>query len=127
MKIFLSFIFIVLFFLPVLAQTEQEREVRLPPKKMKERIFKQGFSDVPQSVRDCHATGTFVFYVKVDTHGDVKSAKLIKGLCKDANEYIERAIANWKFKPLEIVTKKTAFRGVVEIPFWYGSFGSSGY
>ncbi len=94
---------------------------------MKERIIKQGFPDVPQSVRDCHATGTFVFYVKVDTQGNVKSTRLVKGICKDANEYVEMAIANWKFKPLEIDTKKIAFRGVVEIPFWYGGFGGSGY
>lgn len=127
MKIFLSLILIALFFLPVFAQTEQEKEVPLPPKKLKERIVKQEFPDVPQSVRDCHATGTFRFYVKVDTEGKVKSVNLVSGLCKAANEYTEKAVANWKFKPLEADGKKVSFRGVIEVPFCYGGFGACSY
>jgi hypothetical protein len=127
MKFFLSFIFIALLLFPVFAQTEQEKEVRLPPKAMKERIVKQEFSDVPQSVKDCHGRGTFTFFVKVDTEGKVKSAKLVSGLCKAVNEYIEMTVTNWKFKPLKVAEKKTPFRGVIQIPFCYGSFGSCGY
>jgi len=127
MKIFLFFILIALFFLPVFAQTEQEKEVRLPPKEMKERIVKQEFPDVPQSVRDCHARGTLRFYVKVDTEGKVKSVNLVSGLCKAANEYTEKAVVNWKFKPLEVDEKKVSFRGVIEVPFCYGGFGACGY
>ena len=127
MKIVLSLILIALLFLSVFAQTEQEKEVRLPPKEMKERIVKQEFSDVPQSVRDCHATGTFRFYVKIDTEGKVKSANLVSGLCKAANEYTEKAVANWKFKPLKVEEKKVSFRGIIEVPFCYGGFGACSY
>ena len=122
MKILLSFAFLALSALTVFAQTEQPKEVFLNSKKMKARIAKQEFSDIPQNVRDCHARGTFLFYVKVDEEGNAKSAKIVSGLCKDVNEYLEKTIAAWKFRPLKVDETKTAFRGVVEVPFCYGSF-----
>lgn len=123
MKFYLNFIFIFLFSINVFAQTEQKKEVSLPSQKIKERIVKQEFLDVPQNVRECHARGTFNFYVKVDAEGNLKSAKLISGLCKNANEYVEKAIVSWKFKVLEIEGKAVAFRGVLLISFCYGGFG----
>ena len=126
MKFLLSFIFIVLFSFTVPAQLEQ-KEVALSSKKIKERIVKPEFPDVPQDVRDCHARGTFVLYVKVNAEGNVKSAKLVSGLCKSANEYVEETVASWKFKVLEVDGKATAFRGVVNVPFCYGGFGDCGW
>ncbi len=87
-------------------------------------MVKQEFPNVPQEVRDCHARGTFRVRVKVDAEGIVKSAKLISGLCKDANNYVEETVASWKFKVLEIDGKPTPFRSIVQISFCYGFFGA---
>ncbi len=106
------------------AESNQEKVISLSAKAMKKRIIKQEFSDIPQSVRDCHATGAFYLRVKVDQEGIVKSANLYSGGCQKANEYVEKTIAGWKFKPLKVNKRKVSFVGHIAIPFCYGSFGS---
>ncbi len=124
MKIFLSFMLVSIFPLTAFSQAKQEKVIYLSSKKIKERVVQKEFPDVPQSVRNCHAKGTFNFFVTVDVDGKVKSAKLINGLCDKANKYTGKAIANWKFKILEVENKATAFRGLIIIPFCYGNFES---
>lgn len=123
--IHLVFIFAVLA-TSILAQEEsnQEKEISLSAIAMKKRIIKREFSDIPQSVRDCHATGAFYLRVKVDQEGRVKSTNLYSSPCLKANQYVEKTIASWKFKPLEVNKRKVSFVGHIAIPFCYGSFDS---
>ena len=89
---------------------------------MRERIVKQEFPDVPESVRNCHRTGSLLFLVEVNSNGTVRSVKPITSICKSVSEYAVRAIGIWKFKPLKISNTPVPFRGVIAIPFCYGSF-----
>ncbi len=122
MKIILSLVILVSFSSVAICQTEQGKEVRLSPKEINKRIIKREFPNVPQSVRDCHATGTVTLRVKVDQNGIVKSLQFVSGICPKVNEYIEEVVANWKFKPLRIDSENVSFRGFIQVRFCYGAF-----
>lgn len=123
MKIFLSLLIIVLSSSFVFTQTKQEKEIRLSVKEIKKRIIKEEFLDIPQEVKNCHGTGILTLRVKVDQNGIVKSLQLISGICPKVNEYIVKAVENWKFKPLRIDNENVSFRGFIQVPFCYGAFG----
>lgn len=95
---------------------------------MKKRVVKMGFPDVPQEVKLCHAKGALYLLIMVDQEGVVKNVKYISGInhsiCRRLREYVEQTVANWEFKPLKIKKEKVSFKGVIEVPFCYGSFGS---
>ena len=122
MKIFLSLTLIVLFSPIIFSQTEPNKEVRLSLADMKARIIKQEFPDVPESVRRFHAKGSIFLFVSVDEQGKVKSAKLFSKFFASLKEYLEKAAANWEFKPLKVDEKQVSFRGVIVITFCYGNF-----
>jgi hypothetical protein len=122
MKIFLFLTFIFLFSSVVFAQTIQEKIVHLSSKAIKKRVIKQEFSDIPQSVLDCQATGTFSLYIQVNQEGRVVKATLYAGLCPKADLYVEKTVATWKFKPLQVNKRRVSFIGHIAIPFHYGRF-----
>lgn len=118
------FLFIAVLLSSVAFSQNQEDEVRLSSKEMDERIIKRQYPDVPESVREYHATGTIVLRVGVDKEGIVKNVRLVRGINRNVDEYLEKTISNWRFNPLVIDEKKTSFRGVIAVQFCYGSFGS---
>jgi TonB family protein len=105
-------------------KSNQEKAIHLSNKAIRKRIIKQEFLNIPQGVRDCHVTGSFFLRLRVNQDGRVENAKLLtSGPCQEVNEYVEKAVSNWKFKPLKLNKRNVPFVGNIVIPFWYGGFG----
>lgn len=125
MKILIALFFILILSCVVFAQTNKKKIVLLPSKLFKERIVKQEFPNVPQKIRDCHGRGTITLRILVNENGKTEAVNFISGICESKMaEYLEETISEWKFKPLEIDDEKVAFRGILQIPFCYGSFSN---
>ena len=124
MRFLLIAILLVCFSLSVFSQTEQKKSISLSPSKMKEQIVKQEFLNVPQEVRKYHATGTWRFRVSVDETGKIENILPLNKYSDSLNEYLEKTIRTWKFKPLVVDEVNVSYRGIIFIPFCYGSFSS---
>ncbi|HSK73283.1 MAG TPA: TonB family protein [Pyrinomonadaceae bacterium] len=124
MRFLLSTIFLICFSLSAFSQTEQKKVIPLASLKIKERIVKFEFPNVPQEVRDFHARGQFRLRFVVDENGKVKEINSLSKFSEKVNEYLEETIKNWQFKPLKINGEKISYSGIVVIPFCYGSFSS---
>lgn len=88
------------------------------------RIVSKKFESVPQNVRNFHAVGTIRVFVTVDRTGRVTKSAVLSGFnhVQFLRDYIELEVSSWKFKPLKIKREPVAYRGVVSIPFYYGTF-----
>lgn len=122
LKIGISLLIIIVLSSIVFTQAVEDKAIRLSVKEISKRIIKRQFPDPPESVRECHATGSFNVLVRVSDDGNVQSSKIINGFCKSNYEYLERTVSNWKFKPLKINKAARPFRGIIVIPFWYGTY-----
>ena len=96
----------------------------LSPGKVRKRVLSKKFLNVPGNVRSFHAIGTINVLVHVDKNGIIERVNMLSGFSHIGfmKSYIEAEVASWKFKPLMIKGERTPFRGVVSIPFCYGSF-----
>ena len=83
---------------------------------------------VPERIRDFHASGTLVAMVDVDQTGSVEKVIQISGFKEHQFlwDFVKESIAAWSFKPYKIEGKATRFRGIVLIPFCYGGFPEKG-
>lgn len=124
MKILLPTIFLICFSLPVFSQTEQKKIVRLSSLKIKEKIVKFEFPNVPQEIRDFHAQGQFLLRLVVDENGKVKEIISLTKFSEKVNEYLKGTVKNWQFEPLKINGEKVSYNGIIFIPFCYGSFSN---
>ena len=124
MRVFLIIILLFVFSITVFSQVEKKTVVRLSPSKIKEKIIEQDFPNVPRQIREHHATGKWRFLITVDEDGKVKEVYALSKYPDFLNEYLEKTIKSWKFKPLNINEENVSFTGILFIPFCYGSFSS---
>jgi len=118
-----TIVFLLLFLnAAVLAQPEQP--VLLSPGKMSNRVLSKRFETVPPKVRGFHAIGTIRVLVYIGPQGDPKKVTMLSGFSHIdfMREYIEREVSSWHFKPLKKNGEYVTYRGVIGIPFYYGSF-----
>jgi len=124
MKFLSLSILLLCFSISIFSQAEQKKSISLSPSKMKEQIVKQEFLNVPQEVRKHHATGTLRFRISVDEIGKIENIQPLNKYSDSLNEYLEKTIRTWKFKPLVVDEVNVSYRGIIVIPFCYGSFSS---
>ncbi len=127
MRFLLFTCFLIGFSISVFSQTEEEKVVPLSSLKIKERIVKQEFPNVPQEVRNYHSRGKFRYFIIVDKNGKAKEIKPLSEVSKRVDKYLEQTIKNWQFKPLEVNGEKISYKTIILIPFCYGSFNLCPY
>ena len=123
MEKILSTLFLLVLSAPILSAQDVKPEI-LGSKKTLERLVSEKFSEVPKEVMDFHARGTISVLLLVDNSGNVSNLKMLGGFShiNFMKEFITKEISSWKFRPLMKNGKRVPFRGLVAIPFCYGSF-----
>ena len=109
----------------VFAQEPANKVVYVKISEMNKRVLNRTFPDIPESVRELHATGTFVLKVNVDENGNVSRALVVSGFSKLANDYVQKTVNDWKFRPLTIKGKNSPFVGTLTNPFCYGALDTT--
>lgn len=125
MRILTIAVVLAVYSLCAFAQGAQNKAVYVPISQMKNRVVNRNFSNVPESVRNLHARGSFVLKVNVDESGRVSRAIVVSGFTVPANEYVQKTVSAWNFTPLIVDGKNVAFVGTLEIIFCYGAFDTT--
>lgn len=69
--------------------------------------------------------GTMTLRILVDENGKAGAVNFVSGICeKNMTEYLTKIVFEWEFKPLKIDGEKVAYRGILQIPFCYGSISN---
>lgn len=66
--------------------------------------------EYPRWAKEQKISGSVLFEILIDGKGDVRSAKLVRGLHPELDELALRAIVKFKFKPAYIENETTAVR-----------------
>jgi hypothetical protein len=105
-----------------LCQTDKPESIQ--PREASRRIISRTFTEIPSRVRGFHAVGTINVLVIVNEVGKAEMVNVLSGFSHVdfMREYIEKEVSSWKFKPLKRNNKYVPFRGVISIPFYYGTF-----
>lgn len=122
MRIFLITSILLCFGIGAYAQ-EIQIKTRLSMAEMAKRVTKCSFKQVPQDVRERHGTGTATLLIYVNQEGKVYSVSPLTKL-GPVTDYLRTAVLDWKFRPLEENGTRVTFKGLIQVPFWYGAFAN---
>ncbi len=127
MKKLLSLIFLLVLANQFVSGQEVKAEI-LGSKNTLNRLVTKPFweipKEVPKEVSGFHAKGTISILLWIDDSGNVQKLKMLGGFSnvKFMKEFITKEASSWKFRPLKRNGKQVPFKGLVAIPFCYGSF-----
>ena len=127
MKKLLSLIFLLVLATHVVSGQDVKSEI-LGSKNTLNRLVSKPFwetpEEIPKEVSGFHAKGTISILLWVDDSGNVQNLKMLGGFShvNFMKEFITKEVSSWKFKPLIRNGRQVPFKGLVAIPFCYGSF-----
>lgn len=96
-------------------KTEQVYE--LTPDITPPRILRHVDPDLPANLKGVRVEGVVTLALIVDSHGDPKDPRVIKGLEKDVDESAIAAVKKWRFAAAKKDGRPVAVRISVEIEF----------
>jgi hypothetical protein len=122
MKLQTLFVLIIFLFLFSAADAQQQtKKVLIKGKELSKKATKKVIPKTPDSYRSFDGKGTIYVWLDVNETGEVEKAQMNSPF-ELLRSYVEDAAKQWKFKPLVVNNKKTAFRGLLILYLNYGGF-----
>jgi hypothetical protein len=99
--------------------------LRLSTEQLRKRAVRE--VDLSGPVRQLDVKGVAVLDVWVDVSGDVQCAKVIHTIHPMVGTEIEKAVRQWKFRPLEVAGERKPFGGLLQFRICNISCGEEGF